>query len=250
MRRLRTAVAFLTVLPVARRGEREETDLAASVPFFPVVGLLAGAFMWALASGLQLIFPAPVSSALVALTLVAISGGLHLDGLSDTADGFLSARPREEVLRIMKDSHVGAMGVIAIAGTLATKITALRSLGEATFPQAAFLMPLAGRCGLVFALAILPAARADGLGSRFCGKCSTAVLVWALVVLLGGGWVAASWAGLAAAAIVLAATLAFAAWAYRKIGGATGDTLGATCEIAEMVAVLALTAKPLARLGG
>jgi len=94
MKRLVAAIRFLTILPLPGRWGTEEADLAGSVVFFPIVGLLIGAVVAALAFGLVHILPPAVVSVLIVIALAAVSGGLHLDGLSDTADGFLSARWR------------------------------------------------------------------------------------------------------------------------------------------------------------
>jgi adenosylcobinamide-GDP ribazoletransferase len=210
------------------------------------VGLLIGAVAAGWAWGLGRILPAWPASVLTVIALIGVSRGLHMDGLSDTADGFLSSRPRERILEIMRDSHVGAMGVTAIVCAVCLKVAALAELSGEVRWRAALLMPVAGRCALVVSVAALPYARGtEGLGALFYRGRSRTDAAWAVLFLGLVGGAAAGAAGLAASALSVAFTLLFAVYTYRKIGGATGDTLGAACELAEIVPALALCAWPV-----
>ncbi|MCC6580472.1 MAG: adenosylcobinamide-GDP ribazoletransferase [Phycisphaeraceae bacterium] len=241
MRRLLAAFRFLTVLPIPGSWGTAETDLAGSVPFFPVVGLALGGIAFALAWGAQqLALPPLLVSAALTVAMLSFSGGLHMDGLSDTADGFLSSRPRERILEIMKDSHVGAMGVIAIVCVLLVKFAAMASLPPTRVAFAAMLMPLAGRCMIVAQMALLPYARPGGLGSVFYQRRHRLAAAWACVVLGAAGMMTLKIPGLATAGVCLLVTLAFSLKCRRKIGGATGDTFGATCELAETAVAVTL----------
>lgn len=237
MNRFLGALTFLTILPLPQKG-----DFQGSVPFFPLVGLLIGGVMALLAWGLSLVFPPLPSAALLVLALVFVSKGLHLDGLSDTADGFLSSRDREGILRIMKDSHVGAMGAMAIAFTLLLKVTALSSISAISLPLAAFLMPVAGRVALPIMMALLPYARPEGgLGGLFSVTHPRFLLLFSVAILfLAAGF--AGGQGLVAAGGTLLLVLLFIRTSERVIGGMTGDTLGAACEIAETGMALFLSA--------
>lgn len=242
------SIRFLTILPVPGAWGAAEADLAGSLPFFPVVGLLLGAMAAGLAWGLAFVFPPLVVSALLVVALIAFSGGLHMDGLSDSLDGLMSARSRERILEIMRDSRIGAMGAIGIVCVMLVKFTALASLRDATLLRAAFLTPIAGRCAMVIQITILPYVRANGLGAVFSRARSRGAALWAGAVLIAAGWLLAGYAGLAIAALGLVMTLGLAAWFYRKIGGATGDTFGATCEIVELAPALVLAAWPLSEM--
>lgn len=236
MKGLLAAVRFLTVLPLPGGWGTGEADLARSAPFFPVVGLLIGAAAGAAAAGLARTLPTPLAGAIMVTALAAVSGGLHLDGLADTADGFLGSRRRERVLEIMKDSRIGTMGAFAVVSVLLLKVTALGTVPRGAFWRTVLLMPLAGRCALVIAMGLLPYARpGGGLGSVFCRQRSPLEGLWAAALLGLAGWFVSRAAGLAAAIASIVVTLAFAGYTYLRVGGATGDTLGATCEIAEVV---------------
>ena len=244
MRRFLAAIRFLTILPLPGGRGAAGPDLAGSVPFFPVVGMLLGAVAAASSWAVSLAAPPLLAGAAVVILLVAFSGGMHMDGLSDTADGFLSAQPREKVLEIMKDSRAGPMGVTAVACVLLVKFASVASLPGMRFPRAVFLMPLAGRCALVVHMALLPYLRRNGLGTIFEGNWPRLSAVWAAAVMALAGWAALGLAGLATAGLCLAASLAFAWWCHRRIGGATGDTCGAACEIAEAVPAAVLAVWP------
>ena len=251
MVRFLAALRFLTILPVPGKLGSTKEAMVGSVPFFPLVGLLIGAVAAAAAFGLSDVFSAAVTAVLTVVVLLGASGGFHLDGLSDTFDGLLSARPKERILEILRDSHVGVMGVIAIVCVLALKIAALASLDRSVLWRAVFLMPVGGRCAMVVALVLLPAARpGDGLGSLFCKTSRPVHAILGILVLAVAAWLTATYAGLVAAGAALVLTLVFCAYSYRRIGGATGDTVGATCEIVEAGIALAFAAGPVASLIG
>jgi len=237
-RPLFAGLAFLTVLPVPGRWCGESRDLERSVLWFAPIGALLGLLVAGFDRIANALLPVLPASVLTVLVLVGVSGALHLDGLADTADGFLSSRPRERILEIMKDSRVGPMGVLAIVGMLLLKVAAVASLpAEARF-GAVLLMPLAGRTALVLMMATLRYVRDNGLGTAFQRKRRMFAPLFSVALLAGIGYAAAGLTGAAAAAAAVGTTALFALWCLAKIGGYTGDTLGAACEIAEVVPAL------------
>jgi adenosylcobinamide-GDP ribazoletransferase len=239
VRGLAAAVRFLTVLPLPGRLGTEARDLAAAALWFPVVGALIGAACAGWAWVAYRLAPAPLAAVLVTVGLLAVSKGLHLDGLADTADALLSSRTRERMLEIMKDSHVGVMGVATVVLVLALKITALGSLPPERAVRAAFLMPIAGRCAMLMLMGVLPYARPEGgLGGFFGMGRRPLLALWGVVALAAAGALVGRETGLAAAGVtvLLAALLS---WELRRVlGGATGDTVGASCELAEVIPAL------------
>jgi adenosylcobinamide-GDP ribazoletransferase len=247
MKPLLAAIRLLTILPLPGTWGTAEDDLAGSVAFFPLVGLLLGAVAAALAWGLAQVAPPMVTAAVLVVVLLGFSGGLHIDGLSDTADGFLSCRNRERMLEIMKDSRAGPMGLVAVVCVLLLKFAALSSLAwlqPAVLWPAVLLMPLAGRAAICVHVAILSSARPDGLGAVFCGSRHHWAALGAIAGLAAVAWPLLKLPGLVVSAACLAVALLLAAYVYRKLRGATGDTLGAVCEIVEVVPPLALTLWP------
>jgi len=238
------ALQFLTILPLPRGLDLGTRAIGQGIWFFPVVGLLIGIAVAALDFGVSRILPPWPASALVVIALLIVSGGLHVDGLADTADGFFSSRPKERILEIMRDSRSGPMAVAAVVCVLSLKLSALASLAAEPALQRAgaiVLMALAGRCALVFQLILLPYARTEGgLCTVFAQAKSPLQGAWALAWLAAASWLLLGLAGVAVAAGVLLAGGLFALLCYRKIGGFTGDTLGAACELTELVPALVL----------
>lgn len=237
------AFRFLTVLPLPGSFGSSGEDLRGALPWFPLVGLALGA-AGALAAMLAWrLLPLPVAAVVLTFALLSFSGAMHLDGLADTADGFFSARGRQEMLRIMRDSRIGVMGVVAVVLLLLLKTACLGNLSSAAAIQAGVLMPLAGRCVMVLMITLLPYVRAEGglATTLYAGRSPWAAAL-ALAVLVLAGYAFLGPRGIVAAAAASLGVLLFAGYCRRKIGGATGDTLGAACEVAEAVVALCLAA--------
>lgn len=244
VRSLLTALGFLSIIPVGTGDAGQPDEFAAALFYFPLVGLLLGVVAAVCYLVLQLLLPPLVVGALLAVLLSSLSGFIHLDGLADTADGFFSGTPRERCLEIMRDSRIGVMGSTAISSLLIVKGAALASIDGGQMVAALLVAATGGRVGIVCLMALLPYARSGpGLGRLFYGGASrqaaiVALLLLALLVLVLAGRTFVPIFAAAAAVLLLVA-----AWCRRKIGGATGDTLGAMCEILEtaMLIVFSMT---------
>jgi adenosylcobinamide-GDP ribazoletransferase len=234
MKRLLAAVQFLTILPLPRGLCPDERALGGSLPFFPVVGLGIGAAIALMDWGLGFLFPVGVTSVLAVILLIAASGGLHLDGLADTADGFFSSRPRERILDIMRDSRTGPMGVAAIVCVVALKIALIAAVAAPGRAWVLLMTPIAGRCALLIQMALLPSLRPNGLARVFHRNISLGHALWALIFLIATGGLAGGIPGFVAGGVSFLFALIFTAYVRRRIGGLTGDTLGAACEWAEL----------------
>jgi adenosylcobinamide-GDP ribazoletransferase len=202
---------------------------AAAVVWFPVVGAVVGATVALLDGLLSLALPVTVVVPLSLVALALLSGGLHLDGLADSADGLLGGGDPERRLAVMRDPHVGAFAVVAIALVLLVDATALASAPSRA--RALWLAAVCSRWAMALAIWAFPSARPDGLGASFRagtrGRHALAATAWVLALALPFG--------LLGAAAVLAAAAAAAivgARAVRVVGGATGDVYGAVSEIA------------------
>ena len=241
MKSLFAALGFLTVLPLPVRWLGTGEDLGRSLIWFPLVGALIGMFAAIIDLGLGMILPPTVVSVITVLILLAASGGLHMDGLADSADGFFSSRNRERMLEIMRDSRSGPMGVMAICGLLLLKVTTLAAVPAPLRMTTIVLMPLAGRTALTVSLAVLPYARTTGgLAEVFRPTLRTGLIT--AVLLTGSAWLLQGTSGLITAGASLSVILLLAAYSKRKIGGFTGDTLGATCELTELTPALVAAA--------
>ncbi|MCK9364925.1 MAG: adenosylcobinamide-GDP ribazoletransferase [Syntrophales bacterium] len=235
MRGFFAALQFLTIFSLPRGLAPDKEALQKAPPFFPLIGLLVGFLVSTIDWGLGFIFPVPVRSVLATILLIAFSGALHTDGLADTADGLLSSRPRERMLEIMRDSRTGPMGAVAIVCVVSLKIAAIASLPSPARFWALLLMPVAGRCALLIVMAVLPYARPEGLVGVFRLNRPALFLFWALIFLLATGGLAGGLAGVIAAASSFLFVLLFTIYLRRKLGGYTGDTLGAACELTELI---------------
>jgi len=242
MKRLIAALQFLTVCPFVARVECDERDIGRSTPWFPLVGLLIGAAVALLDRGLLVFFPVSLASVMTVIALIAASGGLHIDGLADTADGFFSSRPRERMLEIMRDSRTGAMGVAAIVCVFALKVAALSAVPLSLRFSALLLMPFAGRSSMLIQFGLLNYARSGGLCSLFVQNLKRSDIILAVAVLVAVGWLVGAWFGLCAVGGSVAGIAIFALWTRSKIGGFTGDTLGAGCELVELIPALVAVA--------
>jgi len=240
MKSLLTAIQFLTVIPFPKSFIAGEKELERCVPFFPVVGLCIGIIVAAVDYFIGIILPPFPASVITVIAMTGISGGLHMDGLADTADGFFSSRPREKVLEIMRDSRTGVMGVIAVVLVIIMKVSLLISLSLPYRFGIIMLMPLAGRCSLVMMMTALSYVRSEGgIATAFIRGKSWLSVLWSVVFLVVTGWIGAQWIGLSVCLSSILIGALFSLYCFKKIGGYTGDTLGAVCEITEMIPALA-----------
>jgi adenosylcobinamide-GDP ribazoletransferase len=230
---------LLTSIPLGRRGLTVPHP-GRSMVWFPLVGLIIGVVLAGLDLLLTLVLPGLPAAALLLVAWVAITGGLHLDGFIDCCDGLLVAKPPQARLEIMKDSRVGAFGVIGAVCLLLVKFSALATLAPEERLRWLLVVPTLSRWAMVWAAWRYPLARPDGFAAWFregLGPPHVAVaglLALAVALILGG------LVGLAAFAAVWLFALLFAAWVQRRIPGLTGDVYGALNESAEVLGLLAV----------
>lgn len=236
-----TGLRFLTIIPICWKREEDGHFFQASLIWFPLLGLCIGAGIAFSVSLLIGILPASLAAVFAMLLLAGISGCLHLDGLADSGDGLLSSRPRAQALDIMRDSRSGAMGMIAVFFVLLGKYAALSALPAKPFLLALLLMPMVGRTAILISMALLPYAReGEGLGKLFYSSASRKMAVagslFCVIVCFSISMRVAFF--VTCTALVTVALFSF--WCHRKLGGATGDTLGAVCELTELAVAVSL----------
>lgn len=231
MNGLRIALSFLTVLPVGPRGPWP--GLGPALPYFPLVGLIIGlTLMGADLAIAGLLGPYGRAAVTVALW-AALTGGLHLEGLADAADGLLASRPAQERLEIMRAPAVGAFGTAAVGLVLLLKFGLLTDLSGQTSRPALAVAPLAARHGVLAPMGLFPYARPEGLGQGLKRRAVRAFAAAALPVL-AVGYLLAGPAALAATGLALGAGLGLGLFARRRLGGLTGDVYGAIIELGEV----------------
>ena len=228
------ALQFLSSLPISLPGMPQPRALGRSLLYYPLVGLLFGVLLWGL-NALLADTPLLLHAALLLTAWVLLSGGLHLDGLADSADAWLGGfGDRERTLTIMKDPRSGPIAVVALVLVLLLKFCALLALIEQQHSVALLIVPLIGRSALLGVFLTTPYVRAGGLGQALADHLPRKAGWWVLglsavaCVLLAG--VAGLWAlGLAAAGFVWLRQLMM-----RRLGGTTSDTAGALLELLEV----------------
>ena len=236
------ALEFLTPLRLRRVQTYDDRTFAEALGWYPLIGLLIGVGLWALDRGLsELLPPIPTAVLLVAFLALA-SGGLHLDGVADTADGMAVQGDRAARLGVMSEGNTGPAGVMALLLVLMAEWAAIVSLEGDLRGAALILAPALGRWTVVPVGLLFKPARPRGLGHAM----QTAMLPIAapLATVIGAGAAIALF-GLAGVVLIVAATVAallIAALAARMLDGVTGDVFGAAIEVSQVVVWLSLAA--------
>ncbi len=233
-----SALLFLTSVPFPGGRRAGRADLGRAAPWFPLVGLILGALLsllwWLLAGRL----PSLVSGVLVVTAWALLTGGLHLDGLADCCDGLLVSAPRARRMEILRDARLGAFGGAGLTLALMLKLSAVAALRD---PRALLLAPLLGRAALVLG-GLQRQARPGGMGAQFAGELTRGRAAAALLVAAVAA-IAFAWPGVVSLAVALTISLATFALARRRLGGVTGDVLGAACELSEVGVLLVWIAR-------
>ncbi|MGD9705037.1 MAG: adenosylcobinamide-GDP ribazoletransferase [Acidimicrobiia bacterium] len=238
LRRLRTAGSFLTRVPLHPGGD---IDIAGSTPWFPVVGLLLGLVGGGVFAAASEVLTPAVSAALSLVVTALLTGAFHHDGLADIADAFGGGWDRDQRLAIMRDSRHGTYGVMALVLSTAVQFSSLASMTAAWGLAALVAAHTLGRAAVIVVLVTTRPARDDGLGTDYsAGLGRSAVFVGAVIGVGITLLVLGLWAGLAVGAVSLT-SIAVVVLAQRKIGGMSGDVLGAIEQVGEC-AVLVVVA--------
>ena len=220
-------------------------EMGQSSMFFPIVGGIVGVFLIGVNLSAHQLWDNPLLVAICTLIAwIAITGGFHLDGLMDTCDGLFSGKPRAEMLRIMKDSHVGAFGVIGLACVLLLKLGGLQAMASHETWQSLLVAPICGRWSMTYATVLFRYAREEGgLGGVFAEFSDWKCL---LIASLFTGCVTVVVFREHAIFLIPAVTafVVLIAWRLgRLLGGLTGDTYGALCELTEAFCLIVLATK-------
>lgn len=207
-----------------------------SMAYFPAVGLVLGVGLVVLDLALPRILPGLITDILLVICLIWITGALHLDGFCDVIDGFYAGKSAEEILAIMRDSRIGTMAAVWLFCLLSLKIFAIAHLTRSIRYPILFLMPALGRWSMVWAASLSDYARpGKGLGREFCDYTDNNILLnasWLPLVLTLVFFELRDAVFLVG--FFLLGVYGLIRWINREIGGMTGDTFGALCEITEV----------------
>ena len=232
---MRQALGFLTPFG----GASAPTPQA--VRWFPVVGILVGLAVGGVWRGAEELWPPALAAALAVVADLALTGMLHVDGLVDSADGLLPHLPRERRLDVMSEPTVGAFGVVVAGAVLLVRWAAFASMGADIWLVAGLWC--LSRTAMVAVMAALPYAREVGLASVFAGTGRLVVVAAGAVAAAALVGIAVGWPALAVVSVAGLAVMGIAALAQQRLGGFTGDVLGAAGVLAETVGLVVAAAK-------
>lgn len=235
------ALQFLTAIPIKIPPifppfEKGGTKGGNAVLYFPLVGLLLGLILAGINNLLLFFgFQELVTDTILIIALVILTAGLHLDGLSDTFDALLSGKDREEMLKIIRDPHIGVMGVISIISVLLLKIAFLSSINPQFKNTALILMCILSRWALVMPMVLFPYARIEGKAGVFIHNISLKKFFAATIITLCAVTIIWRLKGILVLAVTAVSAYLINRFINKKLGGITGDTLGATAELIEIL---------------
>lgn len=235
---------FFTRIPINIQIDLKKDTLAKGTFYFPIVGMIIGGIS-ALVYYLLSFVNRDIAALGAVFAIIAVTGGIHVDGLSDTADGFFSARSRERILEIMKDSRVGTFGVIAIIFDILSKLFIIRAISPETVIISIILSCGAGRLASAMLFTFGKTARPGGMGDMFTGNNGKVYFGLGAVFFLAVGYFLGGLAFLAAAGVVMIFAILFMRYSYKVIGGLTGDVYGACCELGEIISLFVFLAVSL-----
>lgn len=234
MQGLLLAIQFLTIAPIKIR-DFNEKKLPQAVIFFPIVGLLLGLFLSGLNNLLlTLHFEQFISSTILVILLIISTGGLHLDGLADTFDAIAGGKNKEEILQIMRDPHIGTIGVTSIFCAVSLKIALLSSINHSLKLNALILMCVISRWSLVLTMFSFPYAREEGKAKAFIQGMNINLFCLTTTITLLISAIIWQFKGLLIIALSGVIALMIGKYISSKIGGITGDVLGAVNELIEI----------------
>lgn len=236
------AISFLTKIPIPKRLVSDDKTLAGSMAYFPLVGLLLGLVLVLANNALALFLPIRLVNLLLVLFLILLTGAIHIDGLADTIDGFCAkTKTKEEILHIMRDSRIGTMGVIAVALLILFKYELLNEILPQFKNIALILMCSISRWSQVLVSYFSKYAReGEGLGKPFVGnvKKRQSYLAAAFIIFISSlVWFPK---GLLVVILTSISTWIIMKYVHKKIGGMTGDTVGAISELTEVIALFGI----------
>ena len=233
------ALQFLTRFPVPQPIDYSARAMGRSVLSYPIVGLVLGLLLVSIQMLLVHIHP-NVLAALLLILWVMVTGGLHLDGLADSADAWMGGQgDRERTLQIMKDPRAGAGAIIWVTLVLVVKFASLSAtMGSETVWAALVLSPVLSRSAVIAILLTTPYIRVGGIGAPLAQNLPrsqamvTLAIVGVAIILIAG------WQGVSALVVVCVAGVSYRFFIMRRLGGVTGDTIGALIEILEAAVLI------------
>lgn len=247
MKRFIAILQFMTRIPINIDVGIDE-DFHKSITYFPLVGFVLGILLFLIGIVSMKIFDPFITAIIITLSSVVLTGGLHIDGLGDTFDAIYSYRDKEKMLEIMKDSRLGTNSLLAIMFVMLLKIGFIYSIINQGFMWMIIFMPIIGRLGMIRLTYKTVSPRAKGMGNLFIGKSTTSMFITAITYtiaiialiskLMFNSSTILLLKILISIVIVIIFNQMFKQHIYKKIDGVTGDILGCSVELGEVIYLL------------
>jgi adenosylcobinamide-GDP ribazoletransferase len=238
---LLVAARYLTIVPLPGGAHAALPGLGRAAPWFPVVGFGIGALLVATDRVATRLFPALLAALLTVTVWKLLTGGLHLDGLADCLDGLLGRDPTHR-LAIMRDSRIGAFGAIGLILFLLLELAAVAELPSPSRWQTLLAAPTIARAAPALLARLFLNARPEGIGASFQREVAAWAPLVTVALALAVAVAALGVAGVLAAVVAMLAVVALGRFFSMRLGGVTGDVLGASVEIAELAVLLTVAA--------
>lgn len=234
------SIQFMTGIPIPINIDVKEDKIYKIASYFPVVGLLIGGILYIAYLLLEDLFSREIVMTFLVAFSYILTRGMHIDGLADTFDGLFSNKDREKIIEIMKDSRLGTNGVLALVFMVILKILFLSDIRQSLLFSALLVSPVIARLSVVFSIAISKSARGGkGLGGLLLERAGLREFVIALLISTIAGYFVMPLKDLALLYVIfLSFTYLISKYISKKIGGMTGDTLGAVNEFVELIAFI------------
>lgn len=244
MKRFISILQFMTRIPINIDTGFDE-EFHKTITYFPLVGLVLGVLIYIIGLVSGIFFDSFITSIIVTLALVILTGGLHIDGIGDTFDAIYSYRDKERMLEIMKDSRLGTNSLLAIMFLILLKIGFIYSIINNNLLWTVIFMPVVARLGVIVMMYKTVTPRENGMGNLFIGKASTSMftiaILYTIILIIGISkliFLASTFEAMmliSTIIILLIFNNLFKKHIYKKIDGVTGDILGCTIELGELI---------------
>ena len=240
MKRFISILQFMTRIPINIDTGFDE-EFHKTITYFPLVGLVLGVLIYIIGLVSGIFFDSFITSIIVTLALVILTGGLHIDGLGDTFDAIYSYRDKERMLEIMKDSRLGTNSLLAIMFLILLKIGFIYSIINNNLLWTVIFMPVVARLGVIVMMYKTVTPRENGMGNLFIGKASTSMftiaILYTIILIIGISkliFLVSTFEAMMLISTIIILFI-FNKHIYKKIDGVTGDILGCTIELGELI---------------
>ena len=244
MKRFISILQFMTRIPINIDTGFDE-EFHKTITYFPLVGLVLGVLIYIIGLVSGIFFDSFITSIIVTLALVILTGGLHIDGLGDTFDAIYSYRDKERMLEIMKDSRLGTNSLLAIMFLILLKIGFIYSIINNSLLWTVIFMPVVARLGVIVMMYKTVTPRENGMGNLFIGKASTSMftiaILYTIILIIGISkliFLASTFEAMMLISTIIILFIfnnLFKKHIYKNIDGVTGDILGCTIELGELI---------------